>query len=130
MRGEFEEERWLAGQLRRAGVPMLAGSDAGADFSYHGFGLHDELAQLVAAGFTPVAALQAATVSAATYFGRDGRTGAIVAGADADLVVVEGDPLTDITAASRINAVMTRGTWLTRVDLDRMLEAASRAAAQ
>ena len=50
---------------------------------------------------------------AAMFLGRDGRTGVIAAGAEADLVRIEGDPLTDITAASRIHGVMTRGTWLT-----------------
>jgi len=130
LRAEFEDERWLAGELRRGSVPMLAGSDAGADFTYHGFGLHDELAQLVAAGFTPLGALQAATVRAATFLGRDDRTGVIVAGADADLVLVDGNPLADITAVSHIHGVMTRGTWLSRADLDAMMDGARLAAAR
>jgi imidazolonepropionase-like amidohydrolase len=128
MRGEFAEEQWLAGHLHRSGVRLLAGSDAGADFSYHGSGLHDELRELVAAGLSPLEAVQAATIRAATFLGRQGRTGEVRAGADADLVLLEDNPLADIGAVSRIRGVMTRGAWLPRADLDRVLVAAREAA--
>jgi len=129
MRAEFDDERWLAGHLHRSGIRLLAGSDAGADFSFHGYGLHDELAQLVQAGLSPLEALQAATTGAATFLGRKGRTGEVAAGADADLVLIDADPLADIASVSRIHGVMARGTWLPRAELDRML-AAARAAAR
>ncbi len=129
MRAEFDNERWLAGHLHRSGVPLLAGSDAGADFSYHGYGLHDELAELVTAGLSPLEALQAATIRAATFLGRQGRTGEVRAGADADLVLLDDNPLADIGAVSRIRGVMTRGAWLPRAELDRM-RASAWAAAQ
>lgn len=129
MREEFDDERWLAGHLHRSGVRLLAGSDAGADFSFHDYGLHDELSQLVQAGLSPLEALQAATTSAATFLRKESRTGQVITGADADLVLVDDDPLANITAAGRIHGVMTRGTWLARADLDRML-ASVRAAAR
>ena len=109
---------------------MLAGSDAGADFSYHGFGLHDELAQLRGGRVhSRWPRYSAATVRAATFSAVTAAQGAIVAGAEADLVLIEGNPLTDITASLRVHGVMTRGTWLTRTDLDRMMENARLAAA-
>jgi imidazolonepropionase-like amidohydrolase len=128
MRAEFEDERWLAGHLHRSRVSLLAGSDAGADFSFHGYGLHEELAQLVRAGVSPLEALQASTTSAARFLGRQGRTGEVRAGADADLVLVDGNPLADISAVSRIHGVMTRGAWLSRAELDRMVDDARAAA--
>ena len=130
MRAEFDDERWLAGHLHRSGVRLLAGLDAGADFSYHGYGLHDELGELVTAGLSPLEALQAATIRAATFLGRQGRTGEVTAGADADLVLLDDDPLADIGAVSRIRGVMTRGAWLPRAELDRMLASARDAAGQ
>jgi imidazolonepropionase-like amidohydrolase len=129
MRREFDDERWLAGHLHRRGVRLLAGSDAGADFSFHGYGLHDELAQLVQAGLSPLEALRAATVDAAAFLGRPGLTGQVRAGAEADLVLVDDDPLVSVANARRIHAVMTRGRWLPRSDLDRIL-AGARAAAR
>ena len=128
MRDEFADEQWLAGHLHRTGVRLLAGSDAGADFSYHGSGLHDELRELVTAGLSPLEAVQAATIRAATFLGRQGRTGEVRAGADADLVLFDDNPLADIRAVGRIRGVMTRGAWLPRADLDRMLAAAREAA--
>ena len=129
MRAEFADEQWLAGLLHRERVPLLAGSDAGADFSYHGSGLHDELRELVRAGLSPLGALQAATIHAATFLGQTGRTGQVVAGASADLVLLESNPLDDITSVARIHAVMSQGTWLDRPALDR-LRTSARAAAQ
>ncbi len=129
MRDQFADERWLAGHLHRSGIPLLAGSDAGADFSFHGSGLHDELAELVEAGLTPLQALRAATSDAARFLDRAGRTGQVVAGADADLVLIDGDPLGDVAAVRRVQGVMSRGAWLDRAELDRM-RAAARAAAQ
>ena len=89
--------------------------------------LHDELELLVAAGLTPVQALQAATSAAADYLGRDD-VGTLRAGAVADAVLLDADPLLDIRATRRIHAVMLRGRWLDRAALDAMLDDARRAA--
>lgn len=129
MRDQYADERWLAGHLHRSGVGLVAGSDAGADFVFHGSGLHDELAELVEAGLTPLQALRAATSDAARLLGRAGATGQVVAGADADLVLIEDDPLADIGAVRRIHGVMSRGAWLERAELDRV-RATVRAAAR
>ena len=124
---DYARERADAGALPRRGLPVLAGSDAGSDFAVPGAGLHDELELLVAAGLTPVQALQAATSAAADYLGRDD-VGTLRAGAVADAVLLDADPLLDIRATRRIHAVMLRGRWLDRAALDAMLDDARRAA--
>lgn len=91
-----------------AGVPILAGTDAGNPGTAHGASLHGELALLVKAGLTPVAALRAATAAPADAFGLKDR-GRIAAGLRADLVLVDGDPTADITRTRAIRQVWKNG---------------------
>ncbi|MEG2899746.1 MAG: CIA30 family protein [Massilia sp.] len=83
--------------LAKAGVPILAGTDAGNAGTLYGISMHRELAALVEAGLTPTAALAAATSAPAAAF-RLGQRGCIATGCKADLLLVEGDPTRDITA--------------------------------
>lgn len=106
-------ERWpaiLAGvrDLHQAGVPLLAGSDAPNPGTAQGASLHHELALLVAAGIAPVDALRAATSVPARTFALAGR-GCLRAGCRADLLLVEGNPLADIDATTRIAGVWKNG---------------------
>ncbi len=94
--------------LARAGVPILAGTDAGNAGTLYGISMHRELAALVEAGLTPTAALVAATSAPAAAF-RLGRRGCIATGCKADLLLVEGDPTRDITATRRIVEVWKDG---------------------
>jgi imidazolonepropionase-like amidohydrolase len=94
--------------LARAGVPILAGTDAGNAGTLYGISMHRELAALVEAGLTPTAALAAATSVPAAAF-RLGRRGCIATGCKADLLLVEGDPTRDITATRRIIEVWKDG---------------------
>lgn len=94
--------------LARAGVPILAGTDAGNAGTLYGISMHRELAALVEAGLTPAAALAAATSAPAAAF-RLGRRGCIATGCKADLLLVEGDPTRDITATRRIVEVWKDG---------------------
>jgi hypothetical protein len=103
--------------LEDAGAPILAGTDTPNPFVVPGFSLHEELARLVAAGLTPYQALQAATTNAAAWIG-DPSIGRIAVGARADLVVLDADPLRDITATTKRTGVMVRGEWLTAKQLD------------
>jgi imidazolonepropionase-like amidohydrolase len=105
----FAKRLGLVAVLHAAGVPILAGTDAPLRNSTPGFGLHEELAFLVQAGFTPMEALRAATYDAARYLGALDSVGTIERGKLADLVLVEGDPTADIRNARRIVVVMTRG---------------------
>ena len=90
--------------MYRAGVPIVAGTDDIA-----GFTLHSELALLVKAGLTPAQALQVATRNGARYTRTSNDRGSIVPGKLADLVLVDGDPTTDIRDVRKVSAVITRG---------------------
>ncbi|HET9704782.1 MAG TPA: amidohydrolase family protein [Vicinamibacterales bacterium] len=112
--------------MAAAGVDILAGCDA----MIAGFCVHDELAAMVAGGMKPAAALQTATVNPARYLGREMTLGAIAAGRSADLVLLDANPLEDITNVRRIRAVITAGRFLDRRALDRLLTQAKTAAQQ
>jgi imidazolonepropionase-like amidohydrolase len=105
--------------FRDAGVRLLAGTDALNPCVVPGFSLHDELRNLVAAGLTPYEALRTATVNAAEFLGST--SGAVAVGRQADLILVNGDPLKDVIAASRRVGVMLRGQWLAEDELRQML---------
>jgi imidazolonepropionase-like amidohydrolase len=94
--------------LHSAGVPLLAGTDAGNGGTQYGISLHHEMADLVDAGLTPREALAAATSVPADIF-KLGKRGRIAAGYKADLLLVDGDPLRDIAATRRIVEVWKDG---------------------
>jgi imidazolonepropionase-like amidohydrolase len=94
--------------LDAAGVRVLAGTDASNPHTAHGASIHRELQNLVAAGLTPTRALVAATSAPAAAFGLDDR-GRVSPGLRADLVLVEGDPTTDIRASRAILGVWKGG---------------------
>ncbi len=94
--------------FKAAGVPILAGTDAPNPGTTHGASLHGELTRLVASGLTPLEALQAATAGPAHYFHLDDR-GRIAPGLRADLLLVKGDPTTDITATRAITRIWKAG---------------------
>ncbi len=98
------------GRLHRAGVRILAGSDSQSGM-LPGPSLHRELALLQEAGLTPLEVLQAATVHNARFLedSADPSFGIVAVGKRADLVLVEGDPLTDVSALADIRAVIVRG---------------------
>lgn len=105
----------LLPRLQAAGVAIGAGSDVpAAPRMLPGAALHQELDALVQAGLTPAQALQSATHTAASILGAD-ELGRIEAGASADILVVDGDPLTNILHTRRVRAVWFQGT---AVDVD------------
>jgi len=113
-------------QLRDAGVPILAGTDTSNPGTAFGASLHGELALLVKAGMTPLEALKSATSVPADVFGLKGR-GRIAPGGRADLVLVEGDPSTDIKATRKIAAVWKDGIRIDRTAYLRGVEDARKA---
>jgi hypothetical protein len=102
----------LSAAASRAGVPLLAGTDLGDPYVIPGFALHDELALMVAAGVTPLAALQSATSEPTRAFGLTDTVGTVTSGQAADLLVLDGDPLVDIHNTRRLHAVVLNGRWL------------------
>ncbi len=113
--------RRLVKALKGAGVPMLAGTDAMTSGVVGGFSLHEELALLVDAGLTPEEALTSATRLPAEWLGVQGDRGTIEPGKRADLVLLDANPLTDISNAQEIAGVMLNGRWISRAVLDDML---------
>ena len=116
------------GALHAAGAQVLAGTDTFDAFVLPGISLHQELALLAGAGLPPLAAIQAATRNAAAYRGTLDREGTIEPGKRADLVLLEADPLVDITSTRRIAAVVQGGRLRDRAALDALLAAARGAA--
>jgi imidazolonepropionase-like amidohydrolase len=115
--GKLEDAFASVMALHRAGVDILAGSDVSEPIPSlgglaHGASLHQELQLLVAAGLTPIEALRAATSTPARRFGLNDR-GRIAAGARADLLLVDGDPTTNISDTLSIRNIWRRGVSLT-----------------
>jgi hypothetical protein len=114
---------------QRAGVTFVAGTDMSIPYVYPGFSVHDELGLFVQAGLTPAEALRTATINAARLVGREASTGSIAPGKNADLVLLDSDPLADIANTKKIRAVIQGGKLLDRAVLDGLLAEAERAAA-
>jgi hypothetical protein len=110
--------------MHDAGVPVAAGTDTPIGFSAPGYALHSEMEMLVRAGFTPMEALESATVIPAGFFGMEGEMGTIEPGKLADLVLLSADPLADISNVRGVEAVVTKGELLTRDELDAMIRPA------
>ena len=117
-----QHELEIVRRMQKAGIRFLAGTDTPAGVGVvPGFSLHRELERFVAAGFTPLQALQTATQNAADYLGRGSDFGSVEAGRMADLVLLDADPTADIRNTRRIHAVVSHGQLLSRHDLDRVL---------
>ncbi len=109
-------------QLWKGGVPLMAGSDSPEWFLVSGFSIHDEIAMFVEAGLTPIAALKTATITPATYLGLDKVKGSIEKGKMADLILLDKNPLEDITNTKKICGVMKSGLWFGPGDLSKLLD--------
>jgi imidazolonepropionase-like amidohydrolase len=118
---EFARDLEVVGAMQKAGVGILAGTDTQNPYTFYGFSLHDELGFLVQAGLTPMQALQAATLNAARFFGKEADRGTIEMGKLADLVLLDANPLEDIANTRRISAVVFGGMLYPRPALDALL---------
>ncbi len=101
----------------RAGVLLVTGSDAGNPLTLHGPTIERELELWVEAGIPPAAALQAATSNAAQLLGAGGRIGLVKAGYEANLILVDGNPLKDIKQIESIRTVILKGEQIARSEL-------------
>jgi imidazolonepropionase-like amidohydrolase len=118
----LEKRVTQVGAMHAAGVRLLVGSDAPGVSP--GWSAHRELALFVRAGISPLGALRSATVEPARYLGAIDSIGTVAPGRIADLVLLDADPLQDISATLRIRAVIANGRYYDRAALDRMLREA------
>ena len=118
----IEIRQQLLRAFKEAGAGLLLGSDSPQIFNVPGFALHHELELLVEAGLDPLDALRSGTVNPARFFGVQDRRGQVREGFDADLVLLDADPIADISNTRRIHGVMLAGRWLARPELDALLE--------
>jgi len=109
----FAKELAIVGALHRAGIPVVAGTDQ----TVPGFSLHREMELYVQAGFTPMEAIQAATIVSARAMGLDKESGTVESGKRGDLILVNGNPLEDIHQLRSVEYVITNGTMFHTAEL-------------
>src|SRR5215470_10973108 len=115
--------------LHKAGVPFLAGTDTPPGvYIFPGFSLHEELQRFVDAGFTPLEALQTATINPARFFGAESQFGTVEAGRYADLVLLSANPLQNIANTQKISGVVANGQYFYAKQLEKILSGVEGAA--
>jgi imidazolonepropionase-like amidohydrolase len=117
-----EFNRKLVKAFVQAGIPVFAGTDSLVPGVMPGFALHDELEAMSAAGMTNEQVLQSATRMAMEWLGVAADRGTVEAGKRADLLLLDADPLANVANTRKIAAVIAGDRYLTRSDLDGMLE--------
>jgi len=108
---EFRKEMLMA--LHRGGVPIIMSSDSPQVFNVPGFSIHNEIYSMNEAGMTPSEILITGSINIAKYFEMEGQFGVIKKGASADFVLLEGNPLDNLSNLKKVNGVMVRGEWIT-----------------
>jgi imidazolonepropionase-like amidohydrolase len=102
----YDKELAIVGALHRVGIPVVAGTDQ----TVPGHSLHREIELYVQAGFTPMEAIQAATIVSARALGLDRESGTVETGKRGDLILVNGNPLENIRNIRNVEYVITNGT--------------------
>ncbi|HXO84442.1 MAG TPA: amidohydrolase family protein [Gemmatimonadales bacterium] len=108
--------------LQTAGCPIAFGTDSPQLYSVPGFSIHREMRSMAAAGLTPQQILASGTRNAARYFGAEQEFGSVAAGQRADLILLNGNPLTDLANVGRRAGVMVNGRWLPEAEIQARLE--------
>jgi imidazolonepropionase-like amidohydrolase len=109
--------------LHDGGARILLGTDCANPYVIHGFSLHEELQNFVGAGLTPYQAIKAGTHDAAEYFDALEEFGTVAVGRRADLILVQDNPLEDVTKVAERVGVMVRGQWYPQTELQARLDA-------
>jgi imidazolonepropionase-like amidohydrolase len=115
-------ERPLTKALHDAGAKLMTGTDSLIPTTVPGFSIHCELEELVGVGLSPYEALRASTTHPCEFLGELENAGTIAVGKRADLVLLEGNPLKEITNTRKIAGVMIQGHWLSKTELQKGLE--------
>ncbi len=116
---DFNQE--LVRAFVAAGIPVVAGTDAQVPGVVPGFSIHDEIAALARAGMTNLQALEAATRLPCEWLGVSAQRGTVEAGKQADLLLLDANPLEDLGNSRRISAVVLGGRYLSRAFLDQKM---------
>src|SRR5712675_3321677 len=125
----FAANLQMVGAMHRAGVPFLAGTDAAPGvYIMPGFSLHDELANFVEAGFTPMESLRTATSGPAKFLGLENSYGSVEASKISTLFLLGANPLVQSHITNKITAVIVNGRLFDRAALDRILKQVESAA--
>ncbi len=122
LRNLLAVQRKLLKALSDDGVPLMTGTDATEVGPIAGFGLHHELQEFVNDGLSPYQALAAATTTPQRYLRQAAEAGTVESGKRADLMLLKGNPLEDISNTQKIAGVMVHGRWLDEKQLRANLE--------
>ncbi|HEY5826546.1 MAG TPA: amidohydrolase family protein [Cyclobacteriaceae bacterium] len=127
---QYKKASSLLPLLQKAGVTIIAGTDAGYlnSFVYPGLALHQELELFVINGLTPLQALQSSIINGPEFLGKSKRYGAISPGKYADITILDQNPLEDIKATRSIQSVILKGKYFDRSALDQLLSEAEKKA--
>jgi len=130
LKAEAARDVELVRAMHSAGVQFMAGSDGPDPYVFPGFSLHDELEWLVKSGFTPLQALQAATVNPAALMGKEDNYGVVEPEHAADLLLLDENPLLDIRNTRKIFGVVVAGKYYSGRDLNAMMKQVEELAAR
>ncbi len=128
---DFNETQWkqfntirkkLIKALQEGGHGMLLGSDAPQLFNVPGFSIHHEINGMLDAGLTPLQIIQSGTINPSIFFNEQHTFGQVKEGLDADLVLLDANPLEDIKSLQKIYGVLRQGNWLSRDMIDKKLK--------
>jgi imidazolonepropionase-like amidohydrolase len=114
----------FVGELHRAGVPLMVGTDLVMPGIVPGYSVHEEMAVWQEAGIPPADVLRSAAIVPARFMGRDQRLGTVAEGNVASLMLVRANPLENIRNAQQNEGVFLRGRYYSRGDLDQLLKEA------
>jgi hypothetical protein len=120
LRNYYGLQKRVSRLMQQNGVPILAGSDVGGVWLIAGFSLHQEFHQLADAGLTPLQILQATTSNPAEFLNRQTTMGTVDEGKVADLVLLDSNPVADVSNLDKISGVVLRGKYFSREALERM----------
>lgn len=135
----FTETQWqqfdhirkqLIYKLQKNGHGILLGSDAPQLFNVPGFSIHHEMEGMLHAGLTPLEIIRSGTINPAKYFDELDEFGQITEGLSADLIMLESNPLENLSALQQIEGVMVKGQWLSKETIEEKLKQIAANAAQ
>ena len=106
--------------MQQNGVPILAGSDVGGVWLIPGFSLHQEFHELAAAGLSPLQVLQTTTLNPARFLNRQTTMGTVEEGKNADLVLLDSNPIVDVFNLDKVFGVVLRGKYFSGSELNVM----------